>query len=419
MSLNFPPSANTGDIYTSGNASYEFTGTKWKPVNRVDYTIQASDIVAANNELVIDFDTDGVQRLTLSEEATVTFANSPAEGEYKKVLLDLTANTDSTFETIEPWSIINPTYENEKTTVDVQSPAPSSVHFSADGAKMFILDSGNKSVFEYNLTTPWVVSSATYSGFSYSAGSSFNAGISSLSFKPDGTAMYISGIFNTGSGFIRWIRSYNLTTPWNLSGGVGSLSQDLRFDDGNIGGFDFKPDGTKIYVIGTTGNTVYEYNLSIPWDISSNTQASTYSFNQGDVININFKPDGTKFYVAVNVDSKIYEYSLTNPWSIESSSSAYSTILNSFSAQETALSDFFFKSDGTKIYIVGTTNDTVYEYMLGVGMASSLQWPSDIEWEDGTPPTLPALTETALIELEARTDYLGTNYIGRLVGRNF
>jgi len=100
MSLNFPPSANTGDIYTSGNASYEFTGTKWKPVNRVDYTIQASDIVAANNELVIDFDVDGIQRLTLSEEATVTFANSPDEGEMKRVLLDLNnaieqANTDA------------------------------------------------------------------------------------------------------------------------------------------------------------------------------------------------------------------------------------------------------------------------------------------------------------------------------------
>lgn len=97
MPIDFPSSANTGDIYTEGVYSYEYTGVKWKPVKRTDYTVEASDIEVANNELVIDFDSDGVQTITLSDNANVVFSNPPGYGEYKKLLSDLTtANADIT-----------------------------------------------------------------------------------------------------------------------------------------------------------------------------------------------------------------------------------------------------------------------------------------------------------------------------------
>ena len=69
-----------------------------------------------------------------------------------------------------------------------------------------------------------------------------------------------------------------------LSGSVWDIeslhfvqSSSLRFKGGNSldpYGIHFKPDGTKLFTIGTGEDTVYEYSLSTPWDISSGSNGS-------------------------------------------------------------------------------------------------------------------------------------------------
>ena len=73
-----------------------------------------------------------------------------------------------------------------------------------------------------------------------------------------------------------------------------------------------------------------------------------------------FKPDGTKMYIVGSTTDTVYEYDLSTPWLV--SSAAYNSINFFVGVQEDNPQALFFKPDGTKMYIVGQTNNRVYEY---------------------------------------------------------
>ena len=404
MSLNFPPSANTGDIYTSGNASYEFTGTKWKPVNRVDYTIQSSDIVAANNELVIDFDVDGIQRLTLSEEATVIFANPPAEGEMKKVLLDLTANTDPDYTETIPWDISSLIYENSLTSIGT----PLGIYFKPDGMELYLADFGTAWILQYSLSEAWNLQTASYTR-QFMTNDLANNDLRSIFFKPDGTIMYTIG------GYQRAVVPFALSTPWNIATAVyvGSranlTSDNLPFD------LAFSTDGSRLYVLGIGNGKIFEYSVTTPWAPQSGiTLLNEYLI--GNAGGFYFSDDGMRLYTISGSTEILKFHIMTTAWDLSTASDTLISTKITGGILGTTMQDIAFKSDGSVLYVLDYPHLNSYIFQ---SVSSSLQWPETIEWEDGTPPTLPALTESALIEIEARTDYLSTNYIGRLVGRNF
>ena len=62
---------------------------------------------------------------------------------------------------------------------------------------------------------------------------------------------------------------------------------------------EFKPDGTKMYVTGSTGDDVNEYDLSTPWDVSTASYNQNFSVAAQETTPtaVRFKPDGTKMYV--------------------------------------------------------------------------------------------------------------------------
>ena len=414
MSLNFPPSANTGDIYTSGNASYEFTGTKWKPVNRVDYTVQASDIAAANNELVIDFDVDGIQRLTLSEEADVIFVNSPAEGEYKKVLLDLTANTSSTYDDFVQLDINE--YFLDEATGNVQIGSGGTFHilWGKDGYRLYGMDQENdaRGVHQYDLTIPYDLSTISYvsSIFITSSGSTVRGG----DIKPDGTALYVI------DGYGGFVFIDMTSSPWDF-GTRTAIDYDIS-NYASVYRIRFGDSGNKLYaILKTNPSTIRQYDLNGPWDLTGMTTSRIadyeYTLQDTDATDFYISENGDKFWTMSQTEKLIREYSITN-W--EMSTAQYTGKSLSVGGDMTTPHSIEFANGKMHVTDVGTATDTVYQYTTaGTFAFNTITWPSNIEWEDGTPPSLPALTETALIEIEARTDYLSTNYIGRLVGRNF
>ena len=73
-----------------------------------------------------------------------------------------------------------------------------------------------------------------------------------------------------------------------------------------------------------------------------------------------FKPDGMKMYVVGAVNGTVYQYSLSTAWVV--SSASYDNISFSVNSQETSPNAIFFKPDGIKMYVVGTSDDTVYQY---------------------------------------------------------
>ena len=422
MSLNFPTSANIGDIYTSDNISYEFSGVKWVPVNRTDYTVQASDVTAVGNSLVIDMSVDGVQLLTLSEEAVVSFTGVGNINEYKRVLLDFSINPDYIDVIETSYDIINSVYEDGKLkSVNAQDSAPYGISFKPDGTKMYIMGSTNDTVYQYALSTPWEVQTAVYEPGKLKPVNAQDTGPVGLFFKPDGTKMYIVGLTNDT------VYQYALSTPWEVQTAVyetGKL-KSVAAQETNPHSLSFKSDGTKMYIVGNATDTVYQYALSTPWEVQTAVyepgKLKSVAAQDTNPLDISFKPDGTKMYIMGITNDSIFEYILLTPWDV-SSAIYVAGKFKSVASEEGSPTAIFFKPDGTKMYMMGTNTDTVYQYNTLITTQDTIAnviWPETIEWEDGVAPNLPKLSETALIEIEARTDYRGTNYTGRLVGRNF
>lgn len=121
--------------------------------------------------------------------------------------------------------------------------------------------------------------------------------------------------------------------------------------------------GTKFYF--AVEGAVYQYNLSTAYDLSTGAYAvKTFSFaaQETGAQDIKFSADGTKMYVLGTVNERIYQYTLSTPWDV--STAVYSTLNFLANAQEINPFGFCFSLDGSKMLIIGTNNDALFQYTL-------------------------------------------------------
>lgn len=252
------------------------------------------------------------------------------------------------------WDVSTAVYLQEFSVTDKES-QPQSIYFKPDGTKMYTVGYSGDTVDEYDLGTQWDVSTAVYlQEFSIAAKETSPRGVC---LKPDGTKMYTIG--RDGDT----IDEYDLGTQWDVSTAV--YLQEISVADKEIEPSEvyFKPDGTKMYTIGYDGFTVDEYDLGKQWDVSTAVYLREISVAAKETIPIGvyFKPDGTKMYtIGVDGDT-VDEYDLGTPWDV--STAVYLQEL-SVAAKETIPTGVCFKPDGTKMYTIGTDGDTVDEYDL-------------------------------------------------------
>ncbi len=208
----------------------------------------------------------------------------------------------------------------------------------------------------------WVIDTVSYDSVSFSVAGqdTLSAGIF---FKPDGMKMYMVGTANDT------VYQYTLSTAWDLStASYDSVSFDVSGQDIAPREVFFKPDGTKMYMVGNTNNTVYQYTLSTAWDLSTASYDSvSFSVAGQDSAptGIFFKSDGTKMYVVGSGGDNVYQYTLSTAWDI--STASYDSVSFKVSGQDINPTGIFFKSDGTKMYVVGSGGDNVYQYTVTGG----------------------------------------------------
>jgi DNA-binding beta-propeller fold protein YncE len=270
------------------------------------------------------------------------------------------------------WDITTSSYLHNF-SIAAQETNPTGIFFKPDGTKMYVVGYTGDAVYEYDLSPAWDVSTSSYlRNFSVAAQESTPQGIF---FKPDGTKMYVIG--STG----KEVNEYDLSSAWDVSTASYLQNFSVLAQDSTPTGVFFKPDGTKMYVIGSAGDAVNEYDLSSAWDISTASYLQNFSVAPQETLpqEVFFKPDGTKMYVIgqTAIDGVI-GYDLSSAWDLSSASFIYPTT-NYFSVttEETQPQGIFFKPDGTKMYVIGVAGKDVNEYDLSsawdVSTASYLQ----------------------------------------------
>jgi len=344
----------------------------------------------------IDLSTGNYFTDTLSANTTYTFSNP---GDVQTFQLQVTG-----FSATENWSVTDSVIESSF-DVSGQDTAPRAVAFKSDGTKMFIVGTSTDQAREYTLSTAWDVSTASVSG-----NKAVGANPYGLDFKSDGTKMYVLLENET-------IQEWNLSTAWTLSG--ASLNQTLAASvvspsGGNVFDFKFKPDGTKIYVMGYSDRTLHQLDLSSAWDVSTATYngvSKTLLYDNRYTTSVAFKSDGTKMFSGtITAPEGIVEFDLSTAWDISSITFAeFKEIYGDSGFNSYGLA---FKSDGTKFYSVGPSlnPDRVQQFTSSTVTPATVTWPSSVKWPSGTIPGAPEDGTTDLYTFV--TNDGGATYLG-------
>ncbi len=189
---------------------------------------------------------------------------------------------------------------------------PRQIRFNKDGSRMFIgmrdrARTQHSKIFQYELSEKFSISSATYNGVFFHVGNEVTNVFHSFGFNQQGTMLYASdGSFSVaGSGVVH---QYSLSVAFDLSSTITFLrSQDLEAlaDTTTARGarepsaVSFNQDGTRMFLVESTGNEINQYTLSEAFNIA------TASFDGGLRLGGNpsglaLSPSGLKMYIASN-----------------------------------------------------------------------------------------------------------------------
>ena len=335
-------------------------------------------------------------------------------------------------------------------SVSGQDGTPKSVALSSDGTKMFVLGYANDRIYEYTLSTAWDLTTASYVDF-FSVSGQMTAPFG-MDFKPDGTKVFVVGN-NTAS-----VYQYSLSTAWDIStASYDSKSFSFATQDAIPYDVTFNDAGTKVYMVGTQNDNFYQYSLSTAWDVSTASYDSvsvSVSIAESEISGqgIHITDSDTKVFFFGGVNDKVYRLDLSTAGDLSTASWSGQGVLVADGNSGTP----FIADSGTRMYITGTSNDTVYQYstvlytetldlstgsvfevtptsdiqvtlsnpadsgtvsqatllLSAVGTEYTITYDTAVEWPGGTAPTSPASGETDVLTFNTRDG--GTTYQGVL-----
>jgi len=241
--------------------------------------------------------------------------------------------------------------------------SPQGILFNADGTKMYTAGDNNDTVYQYSLSTAYDLSTISYDNVSLDiSGGSLYAetnNVWGIRWNDDGTKLF--AICRDRDDIV----AYDLTTPYDLStGSYNNEVFDISGQDGSGAGFSFKPDGTKMYMVGYVNDKVFQYSLSTAYDVSTASyDSASFSVASQDTTpqDVVFNPDGNKMFILGDTNNAIYQYSLSTAWDITTAS--YDN--TSKSIVESSPRQMVFGPNGDNFFTIGRGSDKVRKYSTG------------------------------------------------------
>ena len=183
-----------------------------------------------------------------------------------------------------------------------------------------------------------------------------------LAFNNDGTKMFVVGMSGDD------VNEYALTTGFDVSTATWTNLVSVSAQDIKPKAIAFNTDGTKMFILGESGDDVNEYTVSTGFDLTSTVTfidsfsvTSTDDGEEDKPTGLTFNNDGTKMFVCGWRRDDVAEFTLTTGFDVSTA-----TFEDSYSVadQETAATSVEFNTDGTKMFVMGSLGDDVNEYTL-------------------------------------------------------
>ena len=198
--------------------------------------------------------------------------------------------------------------------------------------------------------------------------SAYNTSPLHKQFSSDGTKLY-SLYTNLGNDTASIVQ-YCFNEPWNISGGLEieytwTFGQFAYFLEANLyfDCFNFSTDGKKLYLHEYQNPRFYEFELQIPWELSSAVEHTfTAEPQHFDLFGAAFNSDGTVYY-GMDTFDQIYKVYLPNPYDINNRQYIKNEKLNTTSTDNN-MRTIVVGSGSSEFYTLGHQNDSIYQWSL-------------------------------------------------------
>lgn len=108
---------------------------------------------------------------------------------------------------------------------------------------------------------------------------------------------------------------------------------------------------------GSAGGGGWVADLTSP---SYDSVSFSVGSQEGGPTDMAFNADGTKMYIVGRISDSVYQYSLSTAFDI--STASYDSVSFSVASQDNNPYGFRFSDNGSKMYMIGNTADSIYQY---------------------------------------------------------
>ena len=255
-------------------------------------------------------------------------------------------------------------YTSKSLDLQSQDGNPHAFVLSVDGTKLYVSGTQNSTIYQYDLQNPWDLSGAAYSGKSVRVADQEVDG-GGIALSGDGKILFLAGdTSNT-------VWEYTLSQPWDISTATyNGKHLDLTSQTSRACGPSLSANGLALFVNDCSG-TVYQYSLATAWDVST-ASASNVSFKtlcDGTAGSAVWSSDGYLMFCTNFGAATVYEYPLAKAWDL--STAINSPVSFNISAQNSTAHAVSVSADLKQIYVLGFGSSmSIYQYS-SAGLSTS------------------------------------------------
>jgi|DEB0MinimDraft_6_1074348.scaffolds.fasta_scaffold32993_2 hypothetical protein len=243
-----------------------------------------------------------------------------------------------------------------------------------DGTSIYVRASGQTTMYQFNLSTPFDLSSLSTTAASSYTDTKFSAGEPGY-FSPDGYHFYIADRVSTQE-----VMEFSMSTAWDLGTASYVRAFSVQAQTGTFAfyGVIFKHDGTSFYALNYNGN-LFQYDMTTAWNISTASYANkSVTWSGYNAFGATFNADGTKLLLTEpsGASSKLYQFTLSTAW--DASTATYDSIsytLPSTSSMYYATFSSTTKDNGV-LYVSEGSPNLIHQYHIGFG---SVTFPASVQ----------------------------------------
>jgi 6-phosphogluconolactonase (cycloisomerase 2 family) len=253
---------------------------------------------------------DGADVQEVTVDGDMVWAAAPDDGALFYVVGE---NTDPVFQynVSSPFDVTTASYNNDSLDMSSEDDAPTDLIWNAEGDRLYVLGGSNGTIYQYDVSSPFDVTTATHNGDSLDV-SSEDTGGQSINWSDDGTHLYMSGNENN------MVYQYVVSSPFDVTtASYNSDSLDVGGRTGSPVSISWNSDGSLLYVLASDNIAVLQYNISTPFDVTT----ASYS----DELNVGSESStpedlawsfvGDQLYV-MEFGNPIYQYDVSSPFDV-------------------------------------------------------------------------------------------------------